>query len=83
MGLIDELRIMSDKFEFDHPGNVVYCECEFSPIQHRLTLSTVEEFVQTSPDTYAFIAVTASSSTLDGLFRIVQSEKPAPAAING
>jgi len=65
---------MSDEFEFDHPGNVVYCEREFSPIQHRLTLSTVEEFVHTSLDRYAFIAVTAFSSTLDGLFKIVQSE---------
>lgn len=56
--LIDELRIMTDKFEFCHPGNVIY----------------LEEFVHTSLNIYAFIAVTASTSTLDGFLKIVQSE---------
>lgn len=37
-------------------------------------LWTVESFVQTSLDHFAFVAITPSPSTLDGLIEMVESE---------
>ena len=50
--------------------HMLYCECEFSPIQFCLTLSTVEKFAHTFLDIYAFIILTTFFLTLDSLLRL-------------
>ncbi|RDB28945.1 hypothetical protein Hypma_016031 [Hypsizygus marmoreus] len=56
--LIDDLEICRYEFKINTQGN----------------LSFLESFVHTSLDDFAFIAITASSSTLEGLIALVQAD---------
>ena len=61
-------------FSVDAPCNLAFRKSEGFTTRTHLILKQVEAFVHISLDLYAFIAITASAPTLDGLIDMVQAD---------
>ena len=57
-----------------HLATSLSVSLKFLPLGTHLILKQVEAFVHISLDLYAFIAITASAPTLDGLIDMVQAD---------
>ena len=69
LGVIPYMR-----FNLEDPCNLTLRKSEGSCTDKTYLLRTVEPFVHTSLDLYAFIALSPSSSTVNGLIKMVKSD---------
>lgn len=68
----------TDGFTLHDDCNLAYCKFEICvTVTYTCLILLVEPSIYTALDHYAFIAVTASSSTLDELLKVVQVENDA------